>query len=65
MYLPHLGSVFIFSAQEGPASYLINSISPVLQVLICTAKMAMKNVSTVRIVFDITEAVNFPHKHKC
>jgi len=65
MYLPHLGSVFIFSAQEGPTSYLITSISPLLPVLTCTAKIALKNLSTVRIAFDITEAVTFLHKHNC
>ena len=65
MYLPHLGLGFIFSAQEGPAPYLINSISPVLQVLTCTAKMALKNLSTVRIACDITEPANILHKHNC
>jgi hypothetical protein len=64
MYLPHFGSVSIFSAQEGQTSYLINSISPVLQVLTCTAKKAMKNLSTAR-ACDITEAANFLHKHNC
>ena len=65
MYLPHLGSVFIFSAQEDPTPYLINSISPVLPVLTCTANITLKNLSTVRIAFDITEAVNFLHKRNC
>jgi hypothetical protein len=62
MYLPHLGSVFIFSAQEGPTSFLINNISPVLQVLTCTAKMGMKNLSTAR-ACNVIEAANFLHKH--
>jgi hypothetical protein len=65
MHLSHLGTVFIFIAQEGPTSYLINSISPVLQVLTCAAKSAIKNRSTGRIACNTNEAVNFLDTHNC
>jgi hypothetical protein len=59
MHLSHLGTVFIFIAQESPTFYLINSTSPVFQVHTCTVKLGMKNLSTVRVTCDTTEAVNY------
>jgi hypothetical protein len=58
--LSHLGTVFIFTAQEGRIFYLVNSIYPLFQVLPCTTKLTMKTLGTVRVSRDTTETVNFP-----
>ena len=50
-------AVSTFIAQESPTSYLINSISPMLQVLTRIAKLTIKNLSKVRDACDSTEAV--------
>jgi len=45
MHFSQLSTVFTFLVQEGPPFYLINSISPVLQVPTHTANSAMQNLN--------------------
>lgn len=65
MHLSLLGTVFTFTAQEGPNFYLFNSISPVFQMLTRVTMSAMKNLSTVRMVSETNYAINFLDKHNC
>jgi hypothetical protein len=57
--LSQLGTVSIFIAQESPTFYLISSISPVFQVLACTAKSAIKTHGTSSIACHTAAAVEF------
>jgi hypothetical protein len=59
MHLSHLDTYLIFIVQEDPKFYLVNGISPVFQALACTATLAVKNLSTVRIACGTSEAVKF------
>jgi hypothetical protein len=58
-YLSLLGTVFIFTAQEGRIFHLMDSLSPLFQVLTCTTKLTVKTLGTVRVSCDTSEAVNF------
>jgi len=58
-HLSHHGTVFIFTAQEVLIFYLMDSLSPLFQVLTCTTKLTVKTLGTVSVPCDTSEAVNF------
>jgi hypothetical protein len=60
----HLGTVFILIAQKAPTFYFTNRIYLVFQVLMCTVKLAKKNLSTGRMC-DSNETIKFLDKHNC
>jgi hypothetical protein len=62
-HLSHLGTVYIFTAQESRIFYLMYSLSPLFPVLTHTTKLTVKTLGTVRVSCDTNEAVNF-HENK-
>jgi hypothetical protein len=62
-HLSYLGTVLIFTTQEGRIFYLMYSLSPLFLVLTRTTKLTVKTLGTVRVSCDTSEAVNF-HEDK-